>query len=234
MTAVDRLAQRLGVTLRDTRLLRVALVHRSFINEHPEREPDLESNERLEFLGDSIVNAAAAILLYERFPSASEGDLTTMRTELIKTSTLAELARGFEIGRYMRLGKGEESSGARDRDAMLADMFEAIIAAIYLDGGFEAAQRWLTPLFDARIAQLVAQGRRLDHKSRLQEQIQAERGVTPHYRTIATAGPEHRREFTVQVFAAEELLGEGSGPSKQAAEQAAAQAALERLDERAR
>ncbi|MFO7167162.1 MAG: ribonuclease III [Chloroflexota bacterium] len=230
MSPIDRLIQRLGVPISDTRLLRCALVHRSFINEHPEREPDLESNERLEFLGDSVVNMIAAALLYERFPEHSEGELTVLRTELVKTEALAELARRFELGRYVRLGRGEESSGGRNRDSLLADLFEAVVAAIYLDGGFQAAKSWLEPLFAERLDRIAVEGRRLDYKSALQVRIQAERNVTPRYRTIEVAGPEHRREFTVEVLVDNERLGVGSGHSKQAAAQAAAQEALERLD----
>lgn len=230
MSATDRLLDRLGVTLRDQRLLRVALVHRSFLNEHPEREPDLESNERLEFLGDSVVNVVAAALVYERFPSYSEGELTNVRTALINTTALAGLARRFELGRYLRVGRGEERSGARERDSMLADGFEAVVAAIYLDGGFEAARAFLAPLFAELLAELAAQGRRLDYKSMLLARIQAERSVTPRYQVLAVEGPEHRPEITVEVVADDERLALGRGPSKQAATQAAAQAALARLD----
>jgi ribonuclease-3 len=229
MSSTERLLQRLGVTLRNPHLLRVALVHRSFLNEHPEREPDLESNERLEFLGDSVVNLVAAGAVYARFPAASEGELTNLRTALINTGALATLARRFELGRYLRVGKGEDRSGARERDSMLADAFEAVVAAVYLDGGFEAAQLFLAPLFDERLDELAAQGQRLDYKSQLLTRLQADRNITPRYQTLSMEGPEHRPEITVEVLADAERLGVGRGPSKQAATQAAARAALEQL-----
>jgi ribonuclease III len=230
MSAADRLLQRLGISMRNPHLLRVALVHRSFLNEHPERAPELESNERLEFLGDSVINVVAADMVFERYPSASEGQLTLLRTGLINTGALAELARRFELGRYIRMGKGEDRSGARERDGMLADAFEAVAAAIYRDGGFEAARQFLTPLFAERLDALAQEGQRLDYKSELLARVQAERGVTPRYQLLALEGPEHRPEITVSVLAGDEQLGVGSGASKQAATQAAARAALERLN----
>lgn len=229
--AANRLLLRLGVSFRDAQLLRIALVHRSFLNEHPEREPDLESNERLEFLGDSVVNMVAAAAVYERFPAHSEGALTNTRAALVNTTALAAFARRFELGRYLRLGKGEDRNGARDRDSMLADVFEAVVAAIYLDGGFEAARSFLEPLFAERLDAVAHEGRRLvDYKSELLARVQADRNITPRYNTLSVAGPEHRPQITVEVLAADEQLGVGSGPSKQAAAQAAAQAALQRLD----
>jgi ribonuclease III len=229
MTSADRLLQRLGVPMRAPHLLRVAMAHRSFLHEHPERAPELESNERLEFLGDSVVNLVAAGMVYERYPAASEGELTLLRTALINTGSLAALARRFELGRYIRLGKGEDRSGARERDGLLADTFEALVAALYLDGGFEAVRQFLEPLFAEQLDALGAHGRRLDYKSELLARVQAERGVTPHYQVLALEGPEHRPAITVAVLAGAEQLGVGSGPSKQAATQAAARAALEFL-----
>ncbi|MEN9935439.1 MAG: hypothetical protein RLZZ387_2018 [Chloroflexota bacterium] len=230
MPSIDRLLDHLGVPLRDTHLLRAALIHRSFINEHPEREPDLESNERMEFLGDSIVNAVAAMLVYERFPSYDEGRLTAARTSLVNTGSLASLARRFGLGAYLRLSKGEERSGARDRDAMLADAFEAVVAALFLDGGLDAARTFLAPLFAEQIELVATGGHQLDYKSRLMARVQSERNVTPRYQTVSVSGPEHRPQITVEVLIADVSMGTGSGPSKQAAAQAAAQAALERLD----
>jgi ribonuclease-3 len=168
-------------------------------------------------------------MLYERYASAGEGDLTNRRAALIRTEMLAGLARRFDLGRHIRMGRGEELSGARDRDAMLADAFEAVVAAIYLDGGIAAAQAFLVPLFEAELAAVDALGLRVDEKSELQQRIQSARSITPHYRTVSVSGPEHRRAFRVEVLAGEELLGAGAGLSKQAAEQAAARDALERL-----
>ncbi|HWQ13678.1 MAG TPA: ribonuclease III [Roseiflexaceae bacterium] len=229
MPSIESLQTILGVSVRP-RLLEEALTHRSYLNERVGERLGLSSNERLEFLGDSIVNAVAAALLYEQLPEADEGQLTAMRTRLIRTETLAEFARRFDLGRYIRMGRGEELGGARDRDAMLADTFEALVAALFLEGGLAAAQALLVPLFEQEIAVVAARGLQPDYKSALLARIQAERTITPRYRTVAATGPEHRRAFTVEVLAGDEVLGVGQGMSKQAAAQAAARAALERLD----
>lgn len=224
---------RLGVAFNDPRLLQSALIHRSFLHEHPEQTLDLTSNERLEFLGDAILNFIAARRVFERFPEHGEGDLTSLRSALVKTGTLAEFARDLGLGSYIQVSKGEDSSGARQRDALLADTFEALLAAIFLDGGPDAAERFVSPLLDRQIDAIVAHGLVMDYKSRLQAQVQAERGITPRYRTVAVTGPDHRREYTVEVLADDERLGQGQGHSKQAAAQAAAQAALVQLAEAA-
>jgi ribonuclease III len=227
MASLDTLIARLGVGFSDQRLLRSALVHRSFLHEHPEQAGDLASNERLEFLGDAIINYTAAMLVFERFPERGEGDLTVLRAALINTSTLAGFARSFGLGAYIRLSKGDDASNGRERDALLADTFEALVAAITLDSGLAAAQAFMMPLFEQELDHIQAHGLPLDYKSRLQQRIQAERNITPRYHTVSASGPEHRREFVIEVLAGDESLGVGRGPSKQAAAQAAAQAALE-------
>jgi ribonuclease III len=230
MPSLDTLMQRLGVTFADQRLLRSALVHRSFVHEHPDQTLDLINNERLEFLGDAILNFLTATLLFERFPDRGEGELTGLRSALVKTSTLAGFARDLNVGAYLRLSKGEEQSGARERAALLADTFEALLAAIYLDRGLDVARAFVAPFLERQIERIATHGLTLDYKSRLQERIQAERNITPRYRIVSVVGPDHRREFTVQVHADDDLLGVGQGASKQAATQAAAQAALEQLN----
>jgi ribonuclease-3 len=230
MPQLTTLIERLGVPFTDTQPLRQALVHSSFLNEHISRVGDAESNERLEFLGDSIINALAAALLFERFPHEGEGRLTELRAALIKTSTLAEYARIFDLGTFLRLGRSAESGGGRARPSILADAFEAVVAAIYLDGGLDAARRFMQPLFEQQLEAIARDGVSADdYKSRLQEQIQAERNITPSYNIITVSGPDHQREYTVEVVAGDEVLGSGSGSSKQVATQAAARAALERI-----
>jgi ribonuclease-3 len=223
------LIERLGVTFADQRLLQSALAHRSFLHEHPDQALGLVSNERLEFLGDAIINSIAATLVFQRFPERGEGELTMLRAALINTTTRAGFARSFDLGAYIRLSKGDDASNGRQRDALLADTFEALLAAIYLDAGLAAAQAFMMPLFEHELLRIEAHGLPLDFKSRLQQRIQADRNVTPHYRTVSASGPEHRREFVVEVLAGEDSLGVGQGASKQAAAQAAAQAALEQL-----
>jgi ribonuclease-3 len=230
MPSLDTLIARLGVMFTDRRLLQSALVHRSFIHEHPDRAVDLVDNERLEFLGDAIVNYGAATLVFERFPERGEGELTMLRSALINTATLASFARAFDLGAHVWLSKGDEAGNGRQRDALLADTFEALVAALYLDQGLDSALAFVTPLFEQELARIAAHGLPLDYKSQLQQRVQAARNVTPRYQTISVSGPEHRREFVIEVLAGEERLGIGQGGSKQAAAQAAAQAALEQLD----
>lgn len=188
------------------------------------------SNERLEFLGDCILNYIAGALVFERFPQRGEGDLSELRAVLVRTSALATFARMFDLGAYLRLNKGEDAHGARNREALLADTFEAVIAALYLDSGIETVRSLILPLFEQRLLSVNPNALRLDYRSMLQERIQAERGITPRYTTIAERGPDHQREYTIEVFCAEQRLGTGTGHSKQAAAQAAAHAALMYLD----
>jgi ribonuclease-3 len=230
MSSLDRLQTLIGVQFADERLLQSALAHRSFLHEHPEYGVGLADGERLEFLGDAILNYLAATLLFERFPARGEGELTSLRAALVKTTTLAEFARELGLGGYIRLSKGEEQNGARARDALLADTFEALLAAIYLDQGIEPARAFAGRLFEQQLAPIEAHGLALDFKSRLQQRVQAERNITPRYQVVAEEGQDPRREYTIAVLAGDEQLGLGQGPSKQAAAQAAARAALEQLD----
>jgi ribonuclease-3 len=230
MASLDTLIERLGVSFKNPRLLQSALVHRSFVHEHPEETVDLANSERLEFLGDAALNYIAASLVYNRFPTRGEGEMTIIRSALINTSMLAQFARSFELGAYIRLSKGDAAGNGRERDSLLADTFEAVVAAIVLDSGLEAARAFLQPLFEQQIEHIQMHGLPLDYKSRLQQRIQADRNITPRYQTVSVSGPEHRREFVVEVFAGDDPLGTGRGSSKQAAAQAAAQAALESLN----
>lgn len=230
MPSLDTLQTRLGLRFADPKLLRSALVHRSYLHEHPDQGVGLTDGERLEFLGDAILNYLAGTLLYDRFPTRGEGELTGLRSALVKTATLAFFARELGLGSYIWLSKGEEINGARERDALLADTFEALVAAIYLDQGLETARVFVNMLFEQQIETIEARGLMLDYKSQLQQRIQAERNITPRYQVIAEQGQDPRREYTIEVLAGDVRLGSGQGPSKQAAAQAAARAALEQLE----
>ena len=229
MPSLDTLQTRLGLRFADAQLLRSALVHRSFLHEHPEQAVGLTDGERLEFLGDAILNYLAGTLLYDRFPSHSEGELTGLRSALVRTATLAGFARDLGLGAYIQLSKGEEINGARERDALLADTFESLIAAIYLDQGLETTSVFVNLLFEQQLEAIETHGLALDYKSQLQQRIQAERNITPRYNVVAEQGQDPRREYTIEVLAGDIRLGAGQGPSKQAAAQAAAQAALKEL-----
>ncbi len=212
----------LGMHFRDAALLRMALTHRSYIYETAGE--GLSSNERLEFLGDSILAFISADCVYRTFPDLSEGELTDLRAALIRNETLADFASEIELGSFLLMGKGEQSSGGSAR--VLASAFEAVLGAMYLDQGLEAVQRFLLPRLEPLARNVASKKLFKDHKSLFQELAQAHDGITPAYRVVSQEGPSHNREFTVEVLLGEEVAGRGRGRSKQAAEQEAAHAAL--------
>jgi ribonuclease-3 len=223
------LEELVGVTFRDLRLLQSAFVHRSFMHEHPERVQGLSSNERLEFLGDAVLNFITASWLFERYPELSEGELTGMRAALVKTSTLAGFARTLNLGAHIRISRGEDTPAARNRQPLLADVFEAVVGAIYMDQGLDATRAFLMPFFKRQIEAIEEGTAEIDYRTRLQEVAQARFNQTPAYNTVSMSGPDHQREFTLEVLVGSRQLGVGTGASKQAAAQAAARDALELL-----
>lgn len=215
----------------DPRLLQQALTHRSYVNEHDDSQA--VDNERLEFLGDAIVDFIAGELLYHRFPDVDEGELTRLRSALVRTESLARLAEDCRVGEALRMGKGEEQGGGRTRLNNLCGAFEALVGALYLDQGLDAVREFLNPRFEARLTQVIQEQLDKDARSLLQERSQAEYSQTPQYRTVSMTGPDHEREFTVEVLIGERVVGTGTGRSKQAASQSAARDALRRLTEEA-
>lgn len=201
-----------------------ALTHRSYVFEYP--APQVVSNERLEFLGDAVLGLICSDLLYLRFPEASEGDLTTLRAELVRASALATCARQVSLGAYLRLGRGEVTTGGRERDLLLARAFEALLGALYRDGGMAATRQFLEPLLRAELDRVTAKSQIKDDKSLLQELAQAQLGITPSYRLVSQDGPSHERTFVVEVLLGTFVAGRGEGRSKRQAEQAAAHATL--------
>jgi ribonuclease-3 len=220
--------QQLGLRFQQPELLAQALTHRSFINEQDDAA--LADNERLEFLGDSILDFVITTMLFERYPKLPEGDLTRLRAALVRTETLAELAADCRIGEALRMGKGEESSGGRRRRTILCDAFEALLGALYLDQGLAAVEGFVLPLLAPRADYILAEGLHLDARSTLQEWSQAVHNITPVYRVVASAGPDHDKAFTVEVVIGEQAVGQGAGKSKQLAAQAAARAVLRRVE----
>jgi ribonuclease-3 len=229
MTDISNLEQGLGIVFEDKSLLHRALTHRSYLNEHPEFP--LEDNERLEFLGDAVLDFLTGEYLYHRFPELQEGPLTSLRSVLVRRGTLAHFARQMDLGRHLLMGHGEAETGGRNRPATLCAAFEALIGALYLDQGLDSVQSLLEPLIVPVIALTLQERLDRDPKSHLQELSQARLHRTPRYGTVKEQGPDHAKEFTVQVTIGGETFGEGSGPSKQQAAQAAARKALERLNE---
>lgn len=210
-------------------IYRTALTHRSFAFEQP---VPIEHNERLEFLGDAILGAIVTNYIFTTYPSLAEGEMARLRASVVNTHALAELARELELGEHIRLGKGEESSGGRDKASLLADTFEALIGALYLDRGIQHTTEVLIPLFESRIRDRIEAGGRYDAKTALQEVVVRDRGGFPAYR-VASSGPDHDKQFTAHVYVDAELYGVGDGRSKKEAEQNAAREALVRLEEEA-
>ncbi len=219
-----KLQEAIGFQFDNETLLRQALVHRSFLNENPDF--GLESNERLEYLGDALLDFVVGEYLYRRYPEMNEGELTSVRASLIKASTLARFARSMDLGQYVYLSHGEDERDGRNRGGLLADVFEALVAAIYLDRGLDKARAIVLPLVEPEATRIVEGGLDRDHKSALQEWSQRELGITPIYRTVKEQGPDHAKVFTVEVLLDGEVYGRGEGRSKQSAEQRAAEEAL--------
>jgi ribonuclease-3 len=224
---LEQLQCAVGHRFSDTRILQRALTHPSYVNEHPEE--GIDHNQRLEFLGDAVVDFVAAGWVYRHYPGFSEGPMTRLRAALVRTETLAHLSLQLGIGPLLRLGRGEEESGGRTREANLCDAFEAVMGAVYLDAGLDAVRRFLEPLIAPLARYTLAAEADLDAKSRLQEWSQAEMGVTPRYRIVSEQGPDHAKVFVAEVLLDEAQAARGQGRSKQAAEQSAAQAALNAL-----
>ena len=221
-----KLQTALGYRFNNLELLTTALTHRSYVHENG--HPLGQSNERLEFLGDALLNFIAGAFLYHTYPNLGEGQLTMTRSALVQTHTLALFARRFGLGRYIQISKGEDRAKARERDNLLADAFEAVLAAIALDSSWETARDWMVRLLATEMAEGSAE--RPDHKSNLQRRIQGAINITPLYREVSVTGPDHDRTWTMQVWAGEILLGMGVGRSKSSASQEAARAALIALD----
>lgn len=213
----------LDVRFQNQQYLKLALTHRSYIYETAGEGQT--SNERLEFLGDSILALISADFLYRTFPHLTEGELTDVRAVLVRTETLAKFAHDVDLGRFLLMGKGEQHSGGGKR--VLASAFEAILGAIYLDQGLEAVQRFLLPRLEPIADTIVNKRLFKDNKSLFQELAQAHDGITPSYRLVGQEGPSHNREFTVEVMLGPNVAGRGQGRNKQTAEQEAALAALQ-------
>jgi ribonuclease-3 len=220
------LEEDIGYLFEDVDLLDGALTHKSFANEVGRAAAD---NQRLEFLGDSVLGLIVSNLLYEVHPPLSEGEMSKIRAYLVREESLREIARSFELGKRLRLGRGEEQTGGRDKASILADAFEALVAAIYLDGGFDLAFRFVEGIFRPVIAAGGTEPIERDYKTRLQEYCQARYGKAPTYRVVSDSGPDHAKVFEVEILAGKSVLARGKGRSKKEAEQRAAQDALEIL-----
>lgn len=227
MTNSSTLIKGIDLKFRDPLLLLQALTHRSYINEHG--ASDTGDNERLEFLGDAVLDFLVGDMLYQRYAEMPEGDLTRLRAALVRTESLAALAQQLGLGSALRMGKGEENTGGRERQTNLCAAFESVVGALYLDQGLPAVQEFVIPHLNPLLEQIITSALDRDARSSLQEWSQAELNLTPIYRTVSSSGPDHQKEFLVEVLIGETVAGQGVGRSKQSGAQAAARSALDNV-----
>lgn len=217
--------EKLSVTFNNIDLLVTAFTHRSYLNEH--RKTVREHNERLEFLGDAVLELVVTQYLYDNY-SEPEGILTNWRSSLVRTESIGAAAAKYEFEPLLRLSRGERRGTERARAQILANSYEAVVGALYLDQGYEAAKKFITESILATFKEILASGSWMDPKSHLQELVQSQDGFTPEYRVLSEIGPDHDKTFTVGVFVDGKLKGQGTGPSKQSGQQKAAEAALKK------
>lgn len=220
---IKELEKTLKLKIDNPKLYEQAFVHRSYINESDHDK----NNERLEFLGDAVLELITTEALYEKFPNQPEGKLTSFRSALVKGENLAEVARKLNLGKYLKLSKGEEKSGGREKNYILANTVEAIIGAIYLDQGYETSKIFIKTHILPDIEDIINLGLHVDPKTKFQELAQEHENITPEYKVIKESGPDHKKNFTMGVYLEDNLIAQGSGSSKQKAEAEAAQKALE-------
>lgn len=218
--------EKIGYRFKDRQFLLLSFIHRSFWNEHKEKLPG--HNERLEFLGDSVLGLLISEYLYQKFPELPEGVLSDLRSQVVKAESCALFVQKLDIGEFLLLGKGEQMNVGRGRDTMLADLFEAIIGAIYLDQGFDAAKQFFFSNFGREVEEIVSTPIR-NPKAELQDYAQKTFGKVPHYEVLEETGPSHQKHFRIAVFINEKMVGQGEGSSKKEAQSAAAKQALENL-----
>lgn len=226
---LKKLEERLDYRFRDVDLLVTALTHRSYVNEN--RQPGVSDNERLEFLGDSVLGLCVSDLLIKKYVDGSEGDLTKMRSVLVGEKNLAQLARGLQIGNCLLIGRGEENAGSRARDSFLANAFEAVVAAVYLDSGYENVRAVVRKLIEPFLEKETLPSDYFDYKTLLQEFCQRKFKTIPMYLLADTSGPEHAKVFEVKVVIVDKLTAIGTGTSKKEAEKQAAQMAWKILQD---
>jgi ribonuclease-3 len=225
-SSIDRLAERLGYRFRTPRLLEAALTHKSYLNESP--DPCREDNERLEFLGDAVLDLVISERFLSQLPDAPEGELSKLKAKTVSEAALSHVARRLDLGNSLVLGRGEEMTGGRDKPSLLADALEAVIAAVYLDGGLSAAREVVLTAF-SDLFENLSRPEVADHKTELQEICQRDFSMLPVYRVLRESGPDHYKQFDVELSIRGEVYGVGTGRSKKEAEQQAAKHALDKL-----
>lgn len=226
--SIKELIVSLGVEPKDIKIYEAAFTHRSFINEH-RGDKTLSHNERLEFLGDAVLELIISEYLFHKYPERPEGELTSFRAATVKTDTLAEVAKELDYGSYLRMSHGEEATGGRSKDYLLANTFEAVLGAVYLDQGYEVCREFISRILIPRIDEIVNKRLDIDAKTKFQEEAQAKFKMTPVYKVLDEIGPDHDKRFVMGVYLGEKEYGKGEGASKQRAEEAAASEALKNL-----
>jgi ribonuclease-3 len=221
----EELSKKIDIDFKNKDLLEQVLVHKSYLNEN--RESTLENNERLEFLGDAVLELIVTRYLYQHFDKP-EGELTNLRSALVRGKMLANLAKKFEIGKLLYLSRGEDKSGGRENELLLANAFEALIGAIYLDQGYKTAEKFIEKHLISNLSEIIEKKLHVDPKSNIQELAQDEAGITPTYEVLKESGPDHAKHFRIGIFLGDKKIGEGEGSSKQSAQTRAAEDALEK------
>ncbi len=227
MNKYAELEAKIEIKFGDPALFDVAFTHKSYINEH--RDENLKDNERLEFLGDAVLELAATNHLFYNYPDKPEGEMTAYRSALVKGKHLAKVAKNLDLGKYLFLSHGEEKSGGREKNYILANTVEALIGAIYIEQGYDTAEKFIKKFIIAEIDTIIEQGLHIDPKSQLQEMAQDKEDFTPYYELVANDGPDHDKQFTMGVYINDKIIAEGTGSSKQKAENSAAENALKAL-----
>lgn len=224
--SIAGLEKTIGYTFQNKDYITQALVHRSYLNEHPTFS--LGHNERLEFLGDAVLELIVTEFLFTTYPESTEGELTNWRAALVNTKSLADVAEQIKLNGYMYLSHGEsKDANSKARSIILANAVEALIGAQYLDGGTEVAKKFIDTYFNSKLSYILENNLHIDPKSNLQERLQEAKGITPNYRVLSEQGPDHDKTFAVGVFMGKEMIGKGEGSSKQQAQEEAARNALE-------
>ncbi len=228
MQTFTDLEKKIGIKFKDQKLLEKAFIHRSYINEH--KKEGLVDNERMEFLGDAVLELVATKYLFDTCPENKEGELTALRAALVRGKNLATVAEELDLGKYLFLSHGEEKSGGRKKKYILANTAEALIGAIYIEHGYEAAEKFIKKFILTGLEEIVEKGLHIDEKSLFQEICQDKEDFTPYYELVEDSGPDHDKKFVMGVYIREKLIAKGSGSSKQKAENDAAKSALKVLN----
>lgn len=226
MQDYKKLEKKIGIKFKDSKLTQVAFTHKSYINEH--KKEGLEHNERIEFLGDAVLELAVTRHLYEKYPNQAEGEMTSFRSALVKGTHLAEIAIELELGDYLFLSNGEEKSGGRSKNYILANTLESLIGIIYLMHGYDIAEKFIKKFVLTRLDKIIKGGFHIDSKSKFQEIAQEKESFTPNYELISEEGPDHNKKFTMGAYIKKVLVAKGTGKSKQLAEENAAYNALKK------